>query len=506
MKTLLMHRDRDFDLQQELARNEQALTQDLELNTLFRAMANDDEFLFDVVRKAILSGLRNDVDTIVYRQAILNDCLANPAVIRGLYDLAVEAIENKKKHYWSFLSNYPSSILHGSTQILQMFMDMLRKLRAIADEQAGRFASEGFATLFATLQRELSDEYLAGVHGHLTELELRDGVLLSGELGMGNAGIDYILRQTHETRQSWLVRLLGKGPPGYTFRIADRDEAGAKALANLRDRGINLVANALAQSADHILGFFQTLRVELAFYVGCLNLRARLEAKGEPVCFPQPAHAGQRKHRCDGLYDVCLALTMQPRVVGNTLEADGKRLVVITGANQGGKSSFLRAIGLAQLMMRSGMFVAAEYFAAELCTGLFTHYKREEDATMTSGKFDEELSRLSEIVDRLTPDSMLLFNESFAATNDREGSEIAGQVVRALLDKRLQVFFVTHLHEFAHRMFETLKQDAVFLRAERNDDGTRTFKLVEGEPLDTSYGEDLYRQVFEAGTQEGSTA
>jgi DNA mismatch repair ATPase MutS len=60
---------------------------------------------------------------------------------------------------------------------------------------------------------------------------------------------------------------------------------------------------------------------------------------------------------------------------------------------------------------------------------LFTHYKREEDTAMESGKFDEELSRMSTIVDELTPDAMVLFNESFAATNEREGSEIGMSAV-----------------------------------------------------------------------------
>jgi DNA mismatch repair ATPase MutS len=185
-------------------------------------------------------------------------------------------------------------------------------------------------------------------------------------------------------------------------------------------------------------------------------------------------------------------------VVGNAVDADGKSLVIITGANQGGKSSFLRGIGLAQLMMQSGLFVGAESFDAELCTGLFTHYKREEDATMQSGKLDEELARMSDVVDQIAPNSMLLFNESFAATNEREGSEIARQVVCALLEKRIKVFFVTHLYEFAHGLLDRTMADAIFLRAERLPDGTRTFRLVEGEPLETSYGQDLYREIFAA--------
>jgi DNA mismatch repair ATPase MutS len=234
----------------------------------------------------------------------------------------------------------------------------------------------------------------------------------------------------------------------------------------------------------------------LAFYVGCLNLREQLAKKGEPICFPFPTAAQERRHSFNGLYDVCLTLSLEQRVVGNDLNADNKDLVIITGANQGGKSTFLRSIGLAELMMQCGMFVPGQSFCANVCNGLFTHYKREEDVTMKSGKLDEELNRMSDIVDQITPNSMLLFSESFAATNEREGSEIARQIVRALLEKRIKIFFVTHLYEFAHGFYDKKVQNAIFLRAERQPDGARTFKLSEGEPLQTSYGEDLYNKIF----------
>jgi len=500
MKAFSMHRDRDFDPRQELPFNESALTQDLELDTLLRAMASDDEFLFDVARKALFAGLRNEVDTILYRQEVLKDCLKNPVVVRELYDLTVEAIGRKGKS-WFGIFRHPAGILHSSIDLLQMFMGMLRKLKDTAKAQAGQFDSEGFTALFAMLERELSDEYFASIQNHLTELKFRHGVLLSAELGEGNVGTNHMLRQAREKRPNWLKRILRQGPPAYIFRLHERDEAGARILSDLRDRGINLVANALAQSADHVLSFFDMLRTELAFYVGCLNLHDRLALKEEPVCFPRPTSADERRHRFSGLYDVCLSLHMERRVVGNAADADGKSLVVITGANQGGKSSFLRSIGLAQLMMQCGMFVAAESFDAELCTGLFTHYKREEDATMEQGKLDEELARMSEIVEHLAPNSQLLCNESFAATNEREGSEIARQIVRALIEKRIKIFFVTHLYEFARGLFDRNTENALFLRAERLADGTRTFRLVEGEPLETSYGEDLYREIFPFETE-----
>ncbi|MGC8633871.1 MAG: MutS-related protein [Candidatus Limnocylindrales bacterium] len=142
------------------------------------------------------------------------------------------------------------------------------------------------------------------------------------------------------------------------------------------------------------------------------------------------------------------------------------------------------------------MFVGAEAFRANACSGIFTHFKREEDASMRSGKLDEELRRMSAIVDSLTPQGVVFFNESFASTSEREGSEIARQVVRALLDSGVKVLYVTHMFDLADSFQRLLPERALFLRAERRSDGERTFRVVPGEPLTTSYGEDVYRRIF----------
>ncbi len=169
---------------------------------------------------------------------------------------------------------------------------------------------------------------------------------------------------------------------------------------------------------------------------------------------------------------------------------------MITGANQGGKSTFLRSVGLAQLMMQAGMFVGAEAFTANTCAGVFTHFKREEDATMTRGKLEEELHRMSEIADAIGSTSLLLCNESFASTNEREGSEIARQAVGAMMEAGVKVFFVTHMFDLANGFYRQQLEPTLFLRAERQPDGRRTYRLLEGEPLPTSYGPESYRRIF----------
>jgi DNA mismatch repair ATPase MutS len=504
MKAHLMFPDQDFDMKRTLPSNAKALIQDLELSTMLDAMARKDEFLFEVAKVAVLSSL--DIpDAIRYRQHAVSDCLAHPSTVFEMYNLAVESIVAERKVYRSLLTRRPDGILHRAVEVLEMFVLQLKKLRQIADEQASGFESEAFTNLFAMLSKELDDEYFASIDEHLRLLHFRNGVVISARLGKGNKGLGYVLRKPNNLRRNWVERLSGRGrPETYGFQIADRDEAGFRALEELRGRGINLVANALAQSTDHILNFFVRLREELGFYVGCLNLHRRLEEKGEPTCLPVPVSPGQQVLSCRGLYDVCLSLSIADRTVGNDVDVGDRSLVVITGANRGGKSTFLRSVGLAQLMMQCGIFVPAAKYRAEVRTRLFTHFKREEDSAMEKGKLDEELSRMSEIADELTPDSMVLFNESFASTNESEGAEIAAQVIDALLDARVMVVIVTHLYELAERLQRDKADAALFLRAERLPDGGRTFKLIEAGPLPTSYGEDLYEQIF--GTAQTASA
>lgn len=497
MKAYLMFRNQDYIQQRHLPHQASAVQQDLEMDILFKTMAQGDEVILRSSMQAFFAG-SSELEVIFYRQQILQDCLAYPNVIRELYALTGEALNGEKSFYFGMLRKYPDAVLRRGGDVMQMMVGILIRLRKIAEAEEDRFASPGFKRFFAMLRAELGDEYITQIQHYLQELKFGEGMLISAELGAGNKGSNYTLRRPKSAARqgSWLARIFSRSAPEYAYYISDRDESGARALGELKDRGINLVANALAQSSDHILRFFNMLRTEMAFYVGCLNLYEQLDRMQVPVCFPQPLPRGGRSMDCRNLYDVCLALTKQAKIVGNDIQADHKDLFIITGANQGGKSTFLRSIGLAQLMMECGLFVPAESFQTNVCDGLYTHFKREEDPTMTSGKLDEELSRMNQIVNRITPNSLVLFNESFAATNEREGAEIAGQITKALVEKNIQVFFVTHLYEFAHGFYNRNMENALFLRAERHTDGSRTFKISPGEPLQTSYGPDLYAGIF----------
>jgi MutS domain V len=495
MKVYLLYQDRDFDFGADWPPGHADLIQDLELTTLLQAMAAGDKFLFEVSVKVLLASLY-DPEAIRYRQRVLADCLAQPEVIREMYAVAVGAVEDKRP-LWHYGGKYqsPSSNLSGAVTHLEAFVARLRQLRKIADDNIWKFRSDGMRTLFATLQRELADEYFDEISFHLKQLRFRAGVLISAELDRNNSGIGFVLRAPGDGRRRWKERL-GIGPrTTFSFSLPPRDEAGGQILEDLTSRGINLVANAAAQSADHIGSYFTMLRAELGFYVSCLNLADRLAAKGVLVTTPQPTQPSTLTFSCADLRDTCLALKSPDPAVGNDVQADGKSLVIITGANSGGKSTFLRSVGVAQLMMQCGLFVTAGSYRATAVRGIYTHFIREEDPGMTSGRLDDELRRMSVIADQIGPHCLMLFNESFAGTNEREGSEIGRQIVRALLEAEVRVFFVSHRYDFAESFHRQHAASTLFLRAERQPDGRRNYKLAVKAPLPTSFGEDLYYRL-----------
>ncbi|HEY1763016.1 MAG TPA: hypothetical protein VGG17_10515 [Acidimicrobiales bacterium] len=494
MKAHLMFKNADFVVNQFLPANADQLVHDLDLETLLTAMAGKDELVKNVSKVALLDGLDNPAD-ITYRQRVLADCLEHPEIVREIYYLAVNAIQEQRKMFWFNSRNSPTGMMSQSPQVIGMYMGYLKRLRAIVDEHSDKFGSEGWATLFRVLKDELGDDYFQLVDDHLKQLKFKNGTLISARLSFGNTGLDYVLRDSRRAKQTMREMLGVGGRKSYSFEIAPRDEAGSKMLNDLMNRGVNSAANSLTGAADHLANYFVMLRTELAFYVGCLNLRERLSTVGEPVCVPMPHPWSPARLSFTGLYDVCLSLRNNQRVVGNDANADGRTLIVVTGANSGGKSTFLRSVGVAHLMMRAGMNVAAESFEASTCEGIFTHFVREEDASMTSGKLDEELARMSIIADEIKPHCVVLFNESFSATNEREGSEIARQVIQALVDSDIRPLVVTHLFDLAERFYLDAPDTTLFLQAGRETDARRTFKVLPGKPLPTSFAEDVFERI-----------
>jgi len=171
--------------------------------------------------------------------------------------------------------------------------------------------------------------------------------------------------------------------------------------------------------------------------------------------------------------------------------------VVVTGANRGGKTTFLKAVGQSLVLARAGLFVPADEFALPSTGAVYTHFPRREDRTLSYGKFEEEVKRLSAIVKGLRRGDYVLMDETFSSTNQVEASVVAEEVIAALVDSGVNVFYVTFLQDFLNRFLDRYRERAVLLVPEVRQDGTRTFRLVRGKPT-PGYALDIWRKYMAA--------
>ena len=245
--------------------------------------------------------------------------------------------------------------------------------------------------------------------------------------------------------------------------------------------------------------FFDQLKMQTAFYLAAVQLKDQMERFGMPWCFP--VVCDRRDLEFIDLKEFVMALEQRIQVIGNTCSLKQSDLLIVTGANQGGKSTFLRSIGIARVMMQSGLMVTAQVFRSGIFPRIFVHFTRREDSAMNSGRLDEELNRMNGIVEHIGDGSLLLLNESFATTTEKEGSVIAYDIIRALKEAGVRILTVTHLLSFARRVHEEAcghpEAGVEFLSAERKEDGTRTFHMIPHEPELTSFGLDLYEEIVE---------
>jgi hypothetical protein len=134
-----------------------------------------------------------------------------------------------------------------------------------------------------------------------------------------------------------------------------------------------------AKNREYLDETIATFDREIQFDLAYLEYIATIKRAGLRFCYPHLSPTCKEVYDSSG-FDVALASKLiheHSSVVCNDFYLKGQeRILVITGPNQGGKATFLRSIGVAQLMMQAGMFAPVESFCANICAGLFTHYKR----------------------------------------------------------------------------------------------------------------------------------
>ena len=541
MKVCLLYADREA-LDSENYYDTASIIQDLGLNSLFSTSARklvyedgalkklekEDPFLTDTLRKVMMVPLTSE-DEILFRQEIVADCLEAGDMIGELYRICAETIEKWNelgRTIWEKIrQGNPTLRLISEIRVMHLFCDSLAEIRGILEKQE-HLTSRGltafrdeFMKAFSKEREEYVRKGLNDISFYTSGLDQKDEGIdqniqprIVFECGLEDGLKFSSIRMEDVSSQSY--KFAKHGGIVYKFRkyinsrmpnsFSVEDDGWLVTQSQQLEFGVvSYVIRKLKSVTDEFQSFFDRLRFQAAFYQAAVQMKLHMDRFGLEWCFPKVCD--RRDLEFEELREFVMAIEQRVKVIGNTCSLRQKDMLIVTGANQGGKSTFLRSIGIAQVMMQCGLPVTAKSFRSGIFPRIFVHFTRREDSAMNSGRLDEELRRMDGIVEQIGDGSLILLNESFASTTEKEGSLIAYDILRALKEAGVRILTVTHLLSFAKRVYGESKDrpeaGVDFLSAERLPDGTRTFRMVRGEPELTSFGLDLYDEIVEKGLQ-----
>jgi hypothetical protein len=278
-------------------------------------------------------------------------------------------------------------------------------------------------------------------------------------------------------------------------------------LANVLDAVCRPIAKALRHYVTLQSGFLGSLSGDIAFYLAAVGLMTRLQNQGLPLCRPKIAPMDARVCDLQDAYNLNLALYLmkqtqaKDRLIRNEVHmGDNGRILIVTGPNQGGKTTYTQMIGLCHILAQAGLWVPAAAAHVSPVDGIYTHYPIEETLESATGRFGDEAQRLNQMFTQATRYSLMLFNESLSSTSAGESLYIAQDVVRILRRMGVRAIFATHLHELAAdiaRLNRDTNGDSriVSLVASRIDSGEdrmhRSYKITPGSPMGRSYAREI---------------
>lgn len=368
-------------------------------------------------------------------------------------------------------------------------------------------AAEAYVTAVSTLKEELTlrdvdSRALVGLRGYLeTYVDSPDFSTFVADTQKVKDNLASVVYRVHIRGSRVEVSPYG-GEPDYTpeveqtfakfrqgdvddYRVHFVDRAGMNHIeARILDLVVRLNPGVFSTLDDYCARYESFLddtvvrfEREVQFYLAYLEFIERFKTAGLPFCYPQVSSRSKDIHVHEA-FDVALANTLVPgkKVVCNDFRLEGtERILVVTGANQGGKTTFARMFGQLHYLASLGYPVPGSEARLFLPDRILTHFEREEDIETLQGRLESDLVRIRDVLQRATSSSVVIMNELFNSTTVKDALVLVAAVMSQIIELDLLGVCVTFLDEIASLGESTVSMVSM---VDAEDPSVRTYKVV----------------------------
>ena len=461
----------------------------------------------------ILSKPPTDVNVIKYRQDILDDFLQVPELEAILYK-SIHTIYNNARSIYAKIGSTQSFIeINENLEHIDSFIECINSCHSFYERHCPKLKSEGAKAVAQALEKKYLSEDFKGLVKEVEQLKdtFKNGIrsvtfginfdehMRPMKVALLSASSEYFREKTLFERIFSKNEVTEPLSEIYSRKSKDGElDASNKALFNELDnltgeyvRHFNASLRSYYSSS---VDFLLKIEPQINFYVGAAQLAERCRKMGMPACRPKILPKENRTFRCTEMYDLVYTCKLfnsilggrfsAPEIKTNDCEIDG--IVILTGANNGGKTTFTRAAGINQVLAQCGMYVTAQTAEISAVDSIFVHFPKEEEVGINTSRFTEECKEFKETTEQAGAYSLILMNESLSSTTPTECLIIAEELMKIFSFMGARVIFTTHIHELIGKKEEIDKAGGkspmTSMIAQCDERGQPIYRIVKGVP------------------------
>lgn len=478
-----------------------------------------DDLKFPIALDGIAYYISKNTETILYRQELFKNILAFPEIYELFAEIYVALTDLKEIS----LKNPESSATDNEQLLYSMrelciFTDLVNKISERYDALISKITADGLTGFFEFVKsvQESEDFTYTSERLKLVDEGMKSiksitlGVNLNAQLSASEVGIVSINSQPY-VADTTLDRIMRKENPQKEFRciapVGVRETGGLTqrnamsfdtafygamnqvlrhSIRNMKQLFSKMIFTSIASLLNYI--------PEIEFILKASEYMLSLKKSGMKIVFPDISE----KYEAVSLSNPNLLdkIPLRNIVPSNTVFDENGRIFILTGPNSGGKSVYLQAVGIAQIMFQMGLPVASESASYTICDSILTHFNKSTANTIES-RLVNETKRFKEILDRTTDGTLLLFDEMLSSTSAYDATILAGGILKHIQKIGCKCIYATHLHELAMNC-QSLNDDRskakIDVLSSRIENGMRNYEIKRGKTdnINTSFAKDIF--------------